>query len=138
VAITLRNLATGAEITAKTSHGGRYSFRDLEQGEYTLATSGPGGKGAVGGITVSPGHESHVQAVIDFDQPVSAEEATRHRIFVAEPMRDARTASETSNLLNRMEKVSPPGSIHAPIAEASVGAVQIAALPLRHRECGLC
>src|SRR5262249_25675167 len=69
VTVTLRNAITGAAISATTSRGGRYRFRDLAEGEYILAASGPRGNGEVGGIVVSSGHESHVQAVIEF--PVS-------------------------------------------------------------------
>src|SRR3569833_3562559 len=66
VTVTLRNVATGAAITARTSRGGRYSFLDLAEGEYTLSASGPRGIGEVGGIEVSPGHVSRVQSAIEF------------------------------------------------------------------------
>ena len=72
VSVTLRNIATGAAITSTTSRGGRYSFKDLAGGEYTLAASGSQGDGEVGGIVVSPGHESRVQAVIEFQRSASS------------------------------------------------------------------
>lgn len=72
VTITLRNAITGSAVTSKTTRGGRYSFRDLAQGEYTLAASDGRGTGEVGGIVVSPGHVSRVQTVIEFAVPHAA------------------------------------------------------------------
>ncbi|MBS1805325.1 MAG: carboxypeptidase regulatory-like domain-containing protein [Acidobacteria bacterium] len=68
VSITLRNLLTGSVIEDKTSRGGRYSFHGLAGGEYILAATGPQGSGEVGGIVVSTGHESHVQAAIELSR----------------------------------------------------------------------
>jgi hypothetical protein len=65
VTVTLRNVVTGAATIASTSSGGRYSFKDLAAGEYSLLASGPLGTGEVSGIMVSPGHVSRVQAVIE-------------------------------------------------------------------------
>ena len=72
VSVTLRNVATGSAVSAVTSRGGRYGFKGLAVGEYTLAASGPRGSGAVGGIVVSPGHVSRVQTVIEFARPRDA------------------------------------------------------------------
>ena len=69
VTLTLRNVTTGFAASAVTSHGGRYGFQGLSEGEYTLSASGPAGSGQVGGILVSPGHMSRVQTVIDFAAP---------------------------------------------------------------------
>ena len=70
--VTVRNVITGAFVVGKTSRGGRYRFQDLAEGEYTLSATGPKGTGEVGGIVISPGHESHVQAVIDLTAGHSA------------------------------------------------------------------
>lgn len=71
VAITLRDQATGFERTTTTSRGGRYTFANLAEGEYTLTATGSDGKGQVGGIVISGRHETRVQTVIEL-QPVIA------------------------------------------------------------------
>ena len=65
VNITLRNVATGFTINAKTARGGKYKFTNLAEGEYALAATGSWGTGEVGGIVVAPGHESRVQTAIE-------------------------------------------------------------------------
>lgn len=65
VTIRLRNEATGAELTAISSRGGRYGFKNLPEGEYTLDTPSARGGTRFEGIKVSARHQSHVQAVID-------------------------------------------------------------------------
>lgn len=76
VTVTLRNVVTGSALTAKTSRGGRYGFRDLADGEYTLAASSSKGTGKVDGIVVSSGHVSRVQTVIEFATPDVASVST--------------------------------------------------------------
>jgi hypothetical protein len=108
ITVTLRNVTTGAAVTSTTLRGGKYSFQDLAQGEYTLAASGPMGTGEVGGIIISPGHESRVQAVIDFaaDNPRRAQMATLNR------QRAEKTAlrPDTHELLTRVLNASMPAS----------------------------
>lgn len=72
VTVTLRNVVTGSAVSAQTTRGGRYSFRDLVQGEYTLAASDGEGTGEVGGILVSPGHVSRVQTAVELATPRAA------------------------------------------------------------------
>jgi hypothetical protein len=68
--IILRNRATGAEVSASTTRGGSYRFRDLTPGEYSLEALIPEvGRGSVDGIEVQAGHEAHVQAALEFTLP---------------------------------------------------------------------
>lgn len=72
--VVLRNEATGAEVRARTGHGGAYRFDHLDPGEYTLqAETAAREEGCVEGIMVTPGHEAHVQAAINLESVVGLE-----------------------------------------------------------------
>jgi hypothetical protein len=73
VTLTLRNALTGTEVRTATGKGGTYRFSDLTPGEYTLEAASPQlGKGAVGGVYVSAGHESRVLAAISLTKEAEA------------------------------------------------------------------
>jgi len=73
VTLTLRNALTGTETRTVTGKGGAYRFSDLPPGEYALEAVSPQlGKGAVGGIYVSAGHESKVLAAIALTRDAEA------------------------------------------------------------------
>ena len=124
VAVTLRNAETGAEITATTSRGGRYSFGDLPAGEYTLAASGPGGSGEVGGIVISAGHQTRVQTVVEFGANGSEKK------LAAEPDLPGESAwTRQRELLSRAAGgMVPEASVVA--VRASLSPEALAALPL--------
>jgi hypothetical protein len=124
VSITLRNVVTGTAISAVTSHGGRYGFHDLAEGEYSLAASGPGGTGEVGGIVVSLGHVSRVQTVIDFVVPHSA---TADSFAGLGRVADSALQSTRRELLARMtfeSTISP----QSPLLETSFPLASLAVL----------
>jgi len=124
VTITLRNAATGSEISEKTSRGGRYRFQSLAEGEYILSATGPQGSGEVGGIFVSPGHESHVQAVIEFAARSNAARAKTAGVL------------KGAALGNEMRKLPAAALEHEAIAlqraelEATLSFASMAVLPL--------
>ena len=71
VSIVLRNESTGAEVRATTARNGAFRFASLDAGEYTLdADAAQLGHGRLGGILVTGGVESRVQAALNFE-PVS-------------------------------------------------------------------
>ena len=66
--LRLRNGTTGAEATTTTGKNGAYRFTGLAPGEYALqADSSSLGEGQIGGIFISAGHESRVQAAVGFE-----------------------------------------------------------------------
>jgi hypothetical protein len=123
VTLTLRNAATGAAVGSITSRGGRYAFKDLAEGEYTLAASGPLGRGEVGGIVVSAGHESRVRAAIEF----AAASAVRADTISHRPA-EGRVDAEKVLPAPIANNLAPePGSA---VIEASVAGEPMLALPL--------
>ncbi|WP_109486155.1 carboxypeptidase-like regulatory domain-containing protein [Occallatibacter savannae] len=129
VTVTLRNVATGSLVSAVTSHGGRYGFRDLQQGEYVLAASGPRGSGAVGGIIVSPGHVSRVQTVIEFVAPLGAAVVPNQGQSVNETRSGADdTASRSREILSKIAR-QPYVRLHSTVVEASLPMASLAVLP---------
>jgi len=127
VSITLRNDTTGVEVTATSSRGGRYSFKDLAAGEYTLNARAPRGTGEVGGITVSPGHELRVQTAIDIAGTDTPGRTSRAVIFVPDSTANPGSDAQALNLIGRAARAP---ETHAALADAAVGAEQLAALPL--------
>jgi hypothetical protein len=125
--VTLRNVATGEAITSTTLRGGKYSFHDLAEGEYTLAASGSLGIGEVSGIMISPGHESRVQAVIDLavDNPGKAQIATLNR----QRAETAALRPDTYELLTRVSKASMPSS-RTLLVETSIASEDLTRLAL--------
>jgi len=119
VTLTLRNAATGAAVGSITSRGGRYAFKDLAAGEYTLAASGPLGRGEVGGIVVSAGHESRVRAAIEF--AAASADTISHR-----PAEDRVYAGEVLPPVANSLAPEPRGAV----VEASVAGEPMLALPL--------
>lgn len=76
VTVILRNERTGAEERSTTSKNGAYRFSALEPGMYTLrAESERVGHGQVEGLEVDAGHESRVQAAMEFTPLTPAEPA---------------------------------------------------------------
>ena len=127
VTVTLRNVVTGSSISAITSRGGRYRFQDLAEGEYTLIASSNQGSGQVGGIVVSPGHKSRVQAVIEFGG--SRKASVGSSVFLKED------ESESALLLDRRELLARAArkatlTPQSEILEASFPLALLAGLPL--------
>ncbi len=117
VAVVLRNQGTGAEARTTTEKNGSYRFTGLGPGEYTLeAESSALGRGQVGGIFVSEGHESRVQAALRLDplppQPVEA----------AKPIRAVLPVAEAGPTF--VAVTGPAAQPDKPAMEASVPAVQ--------------
>jgi hypothetical protein len=66
--VVVRNESTGARTQAKTQKNGSFRFSGLEPGAYTVeAESERLGRGRLGGVVVSAGHEAHVQAAMAFE-----------------------------------------------------------------------
>jgi hypothetical protein len=83
--VTLRNLATGAEVSAATTRGGAYRFQALTPGEYSLEAETPKlGRGRVDGIEIQAGHEAHVQAALEFTASPTLAEVVPRRSQAAE------------------------------------------------------
>jgi hypothetical protein len=67
VELIARNQATGAEIRSTTARNGAYRFIGLDAGEYTLEAASPQlGQGSLNGILVTEGHETRLQAAMQF------------------------------------------------------------------------
>ena len=65
--LILRNPRTGAEVRTTTAKNGAYRFRGVAPGGYTLQAVSPQlGEGNIDGIEIAAGHESRVQAAMDF------------------------------------------------------------------------
>lgn len=126
VSLTLRSVTTGAVATAVTSHGGRYGFQGLTEGEYTLSASGPAGSGQVGGILVSSGHVSRVQTVIEFDRP---HDPSSESSIGASEMRlsDSALQSTKREFLARIANQTPVRRL-SPVLEASLPVESLAVL----------
>ncbi len=66
--VVVRNEGTGAQAKAKTQKNGSFRLSGLEPGAYTVeAESERLGRGRLGGVVVSAGHEAHVQAAMAFE-----------------------------------------------------------------------
>jgi len=134
VTVTLRNVVTGSAVTAKTSHGGKYGFRDLAEGEYTLAASSGAGTGEVDGIVVSPGHISRVRTVIEFAMPHTGDVGI-FRIPSEIGQRSSSAYVGRRELLARVSggsKLSPQTAL----ADASLPFAPLAALPVNGARLG--
>ena len=67
VALIARNQATGAVMRTITGKNGAYRFAALDPGEYSLeAESSQLGQGRLDNVEVTSGHESRVQAAMEF------------------------------------------------------------------------
>ncbi len=139
VSITLRNAATGSEITAITSRGGRYSFAHLPPGEYTLRAAGPHGIRNVDGIVISPNHQAIVQTMIESEKLKTAS------VFIPEAMdrsREQRTSAERSSSVAPSQWSPAQASVaialqpHALLSEASVAPEDLFAVPLPQHGAG--
>ncbi|HEY1579366.1 MAG TPA: carboxypeptidase-like regulatory domain-containing protein [Terracidiphilus sp.] len=130
VKVTLRNAATGAEIRTTTSRGGRYTFKDLDQGEYSLIAAGASGGGEVDGIAVSAGHESRVHAVIEFGktEPVRADAHFRRQWVANKPAASVTGSHLLPDLVAHISAALP--EFARPMADASLTPEPVAALPL--------
>lgn len=100
VTVILRNTGTGIQVQTTTARGGRYTFTNLVEGEYTLTATGPQGTGRVDGIFVAEGHNAHVQTALDFESN-DRHVAARHDDVVASP-----AVSESSALRLRTLQTS--------------------------------
>jgi hypothetical protein len=68
--VLVRNQATGVEERTKTEENGAFHFADLSPGEYALEASSPRvGRGSIETILIDAGHDSRVQAAIEFSFP---------------------------------------------------------------------
>jgi len=128
VVVTLRNVITGSAISSTTSRGGRYRFPDLVEGEYTLAASSNQGSGEVSGIVISPGHESHVRAAIEFVVSPKASVNPTHTLRASESKDNALQVSRLE-LLARVARESTPPAQGA-MLEASLSLSPMAVLPV--------
>jgi hypothetical protein len=86
VSITLRNIATGVELQAKTSRSGQYHFDVLSAGEYTLTATCPLGIGHVDGIYVAAGHQARVQTAIELSINTTQTAARPEKPILPQPM----------------------------------------------------
>ena len=103
--VVLRNQATGVEARTTTSANGDYRFTPLEPGEYTILADSPQlGQGRLNGVKVSAGHETRVQAAMQWSPPHPNREldriqaAARHVDPVTPSVTTTVSASELQSL----------------------------------------
>jgi hypothetical protein len=143
--VIVRNAATGAETRTTTARNGSYRFVGLAAGEYTLDAESPQlGHGRLDGIYVSGGHESRVQAAMEFapaqppTQPVevAVHEAAPHEVtpVIGAVPAPAVSANRTSLpwLADSVRVREQPATVAAVLAE-SLTAETLGALPLSGR-----
>jgi hypothetical protein len=129
--VTLRNAATGAQVQTTTAHGGRYSFRGLAQGEYSLTAAGTRGTGRVDGIFIAAGHEAHVQTALDFE--VKASETVDRR----ESIEASAAATESLSLRRRAFQTTEPSVLDTTVAltpQIQLPSQHFVLLPLRETQ----
>jgi hypothetical protein len=134
VTLTLRNALSGTEIRTVTGKGGTYRFSDVAPGEYALEAASPQlGKGAVGGVYISAGHESRVLVAVALtnDAEVLAVPSPLASL-VPNPTRPPRRSAEIP--FTRSDAVAGELALEAldsiPLAEHAISAVQRGDLPV--------
>jgi hypothetical protein len=127
--VTLRNASTGAAQQTTTTHGGRYRFNALAEGEYTLTATDPRGTGEVNGIYVAAGHEAQIQTAIELHlQPLEIVAGSKTNDALAfAPESSARPPHETPSL---KLSSSPKMDVITLMAEASLAPETFVLLPL--------
>ena len=107
--VTVRNEATGAEARTATQKNGSFSFSGLDAGTYTVvAESKQLGRGMLEGIYVTPGHETHVRAAMEFE--LAPPEPARAAVHEIEPVATA----VSSGAKARDESVDPMRGLKPP------------------------
>lgn len=133
VTVTLRNPVTGSELHTTTTHGGKYNFGGLVEGEYMLTAVGSQGRGQIEDIFVAAGHETRVQTAIEFEvstqSVLAGPPAQPGQRFIAEPsIPSSMTASRTS-FVPRSIPTTTIESV-APLVEVTLATQTLKALPL--------
>lgn len=128
VTITLRNTLSGSSFSETTTRKGRYRFENLPDGEYALSANGPQGSGEVGGITISSGHESHVQTAIDLTAP----NADQTDLAATQRRRESQVSAVAFDKLELLKRASEASRVDQQqgLLEASVPFYTLALLPV--------